>query len=112
MLMLRVTIKVRNHCHITRKYRCSAYRDCNMNVELIHKIPIEFHNLKNYDPHLIMQELGKFNFKINVTLNVLKRYMSFNINNKLIFIDSFSFLSSPLNSLVNNLGTSDFKYLR
>ena len=29
--------------------------------------------------------------------------MSFNINNKLIFIDSFQFLSSSLDSLVRNL---------
>ena len=38
--------------------------------------------------------------------------MSFNTNNKLIFIDSFQFLSSSLESLVKNLVTDDFKYLR
>ena len=38
--------------------------------------------------------------------------MSFKINNKLIFIDSFQFLSSSLDSLVRNLGNNDFKYLR
>ena len=36
--------------------------------------------------------------------------MSFNINNKLIFIDSFQFLSSLLDSLVKHLGKDDFKY--
>ena len=51
-------VKVRDHCHITGKYRGSAYRDCNINLELNHKIPIVFHNLKNYDSHLIMQKLG------------------------------------------------------
>ena len=40
-----------------------------------------------------MQELGKFNFKINVIPNRLEKYMSFNINNKFIFIDKFQFLS-------------------
>ena len=38
--------------------------------------------------------------------------MSFNTNNKLIFIDSFQFLSSSLESLVKNLVTDDFEYLR
>ena len=38
--------------------------------------------------------------------------MSFNTNNKLIFTDSFQFLSSSLESLVKNLVTDDFKYLR
>ena len=37
--------------------------------------------------------------------------MRFNINSKLIFIDSFQFLSSSLESLVKNLGKDDFKYL-
>ena len=37
--------------------------------------------------------------------------MSFSINNKLSFIDSFQFLSSSLDSLVKNLGKDDFKYL-
>ena len=29
-------IKVRDHCHITGKYRGSAHRDCNINVRLNH----------------------------------------------------------------------------
>ena len=32
-------VKVRDHCHITEKYRSSALRDCNNNVKLNHKIP-------------------------------------------------------------------------
>ena len=50
-----------------------------------------------------MQELDKFNLKINVIPNGLEKYMSFNINNKLVFIDSFQFLSSSLDSLVLDL---------
>ena len=57
-----------------------------------------------------MEELGKFNFKINVIPNGLEKYMSFSINNKLSFIDIFRFLSSPLDSLVKNLNKDDFKY--
>ena len=37
--------------------------------------------------------------------------MSFTINNKLSFIDSFQFPSSSLESLVKNLGKYGFKYL-
>ena len=37
--------------------------------------------------------------------------MSFNINNKLIFIDSFQFLGSSLDSLLNSLGKDHFKFL-
>ena len=76
-----------------------------------HKIPVVFHNLEKYDYHLIMQELGQFNFKINVIPNGVEKYMSFNIDNKLVFIDSFQFLSSSLDSLVKSLGKNNIKYL-
>ena len=87
-------VKVRNNCHITRKYRESAHRDCNINLKLNHEVSVIFHNLKNYDSHLFMQELGKFKLKINVIPNELEKFMSFTINNKLSFIDNFHFLSS------------------
>ena len=70
-----------------------------------------FYNLKNYDTHLIMQELGKSNVKVNVIQNELDKYMSFTINNKLTFIDSSQFLSSSLDNLVKNFRKDDFKYL-
>ena len=56
-----------------------------------------------------MQELGKFDFKINE--KHIGKHTGFNISNKLIFIDSFQFLSSSLNILVKNLGKGNFKYL-
>ena len=104
-------VKVRDHCHITGKYRGSAHRDCNINVKLNHKIPVVFHSLKYYDSHLVMQKLAKFNLKINVIPNRLEKYTRFSIDSKLSFIDSFQFLSSSLDSLVKNLGKDDFKYL-
>ena len=44
-------------------------RDSNINVNLNHRLSVAFNNLKNYDSHLIMLELVKFNLKINVTRN-------------------------------------------
>ena len=100
-------VKIRDHCHITGKYRGSAHRDCNIDVKLNHKIPVIFHN---YDSYLTIQELGIFSLKINVIPNGLEKYMSFSINNKLSFINSFQFLSSSLDSLVKNFAKDDFKY--
>ena len=57
-----------------------------------------------------MQELGKFSLKLNVIRNGLEKYTSFNINNKLSYIDSFQFLISSLDSLVKNLNEDDFNY--
>ena len=111
LVILMMLVKVRDHSHITGKYTGSAHRDCNINVNLDHKIPVIFHNLKISDSHLIMQELGKFNLKINVISNELEKYMSFSINNNLSFIDSFQFLSSSLDSLVKNVAKDHFRYL-
>ena len=37
--------KVRDHCHITGKYRGAAHWSCNINLNLTKKIPVIFHNL-------------------------------------------------------------------
>ena len=75
-------VKLRDHFHITDKYIGSVQGGCNVNLKLNHKFPVVFHNLKNYDSHLIMQELGKFNLKINVMRIGLEKCMSLSINNK------------------------------
>ena len=58
-----------------------------------------------------MQELGKFDFKVNVIPNGLEKHMGLNINGKSIFTDSFEFLSSSLDNLVKSSDKDDFKYL-
>ena len=45
--------KVRDHCHITSKFRGAAHWNCSINFQLTKKIPVIFHNLKGYDSHLI-----------------------------------------------------------
>ena len=57
-----------------------------------------------------MQELGKFNLKINVIPYGLEKYRSFTVNEKLRFIDGFQFLRFSLDSLVQNLSNDGFKY--
>ena len=55
-------IRARDRCHITGKFRGSAYRDCNINYFKLDpneiKIPVIFHNLRGYDSHFITQEIG------------------------------------------------------
>ena len=103
--------KVRDHCHITGKFRGSAHWGCNINFQLTKKIPVIFHNLKGYDSHLIFSELNKFNLKINVIPNGLEKYMAFFLGKNLVFINSMQFMNSSLDKLVKNLVDKDFKYL-
>ena len=94
--------KVRDHGHITGKYRGAAHRSCNINLKLTKKIPVIFHNLRGYDSHLIIKEISKFDVKVSVIPNGLEKYMAFTINTNLVFIDSMQFINSSLNSLVKN----------
>ena len=120
-------IRVRDHCHITGKYRGSAHQECNLKLKIESdniKIPVIFHNLRGYDSHFIMQQIGeivkKHTYKnkkgeyvqmnINDIPNNMEKYMAFMLSNLLTFIDSFQFMSSSLDRLVSNLPTEAFKY--
>ena len=103
--------KVRDHCHITSKFRKAAHWDCNINFQLTKKAFVIFHNLKGYDSHLIFSELNKFDVKINVIPNGLEKYMAFFLGKSLVFIDSMQFINLSLGKLVKNLSDEDFKYL-
>ena len=71
-----------------------------------------FHNLKEYDSHLIFNELSRFNnLKINVIPNGLEKYMAFAVNKNLVFIDSMQFMNLSLDKLVKNINDKDFTYL-
>ena len=102
--------KVRDHCHVTGKYRGAAHWSCNVNLKMSKKIPVIFHDLKGYDSHLIIKEINKFNVKVSVIPTELKKCMAFTINTNLVFTDSMQFMNSSLDSLVANLMDEDFKY--
>ena len=70
--------KVGDHDHVTGKYKGPAHWNCNINLKLSKKVPVIFHNLKGYDSHLIMQEIGKFDVKIGVIPNGLKTKWLYN----------------------------------
>ena len=103
--------KVRDHCHISGKYRRAAQWSCNINLKITKNVPVLFHNLKGYESHLILKELSKFNVKIIVIPNGLEKCVAFTINKNLVFIDGMQFMNCSLDTLVKNLNDEDFKYL-
>ena len=103
--------KVRDHCHISGKYRGATHWSYNINLKITKKVPVIFHNLKGYDSHLTFKELSIFKVKICVIPNGLEKYMVFTINKNIVFIDSMQFMNSSIDLLVKNLKDKNFKYL-
>lgn len=85
-------VEVRDHSHVTGKYRGSAHRNCDVNISLNYKVSIVFSNLKSCDVHFIMQELGKLNFKVNVIPYASEKYMSFSSYNTLSLFLTYKIL--------------------
>ena len=112
--------EVRDHCYYTGKSRGAAHSNCNLQYKIPGHIPVIFHNLSGYDAHLFIRELSKhtssmgvitknkedyifFSIKVKVGTRIDKNGVEVPIEVDLRFIDSFRFMSSSLDSLVNNL---------
>ena len=106
--------KVRDHCHFTGQYRGAAHKSCNLKLKVkpgITKIPVVFYNLKGYDSHLIMQKIHTTKGNITCIPNNAEKYISFSVG-QLKFLDSFQFMASSLEKLVDATDKSDFKLAR
>ena len=65
-------VTVRDHCHITGKYRGASHNACNLKLRLNPKtttIPVVFHNLRGYDSHLLMQAISKVEGRVSCIPN-------------------------------------------
>ena len=112
--------KVRDHCHYSGKYRGAAHSLCNLQYNIPSYIPVVFHNLAGYNAHMFIKDLAKHGSNMAVIAKDTEDYISFSVNIEvekytdkngeerskeisLRFIDSIKFMSSSLDSLVNNL---------
>jgi len=97
---------VRDHCHLTGKFRGAAHNSCNLKLRIYPnktKVPVVFHNLQGYDGHLIMAHVGSQNFgDITCIPNNMEKYLTFGIG-QLQFIDSLQFMNCSLENLAANL---------
>ena len=109
--------KVRDHCHFTGKYRGATHVKCNLQFKKPKFTPVFFHNLSGYDSHLFVKNLGKTEGNIKCIPNNEEKYISFSkdivvgeyekdgkkhlIKHEIRFLDSFKFMASSLESLVD-----------
>ena len=105
------TDKVKDHCHVTGKFRGAAHNKCNLKLRIHRKLPIIFHNLKGYDGNIIFKELNNFDVDVAVIPEGIDKYMSIIVNRHISFIDSLQLYNSSLDTLGSNLENKDFEYL-
>lgn len=69
--------RVRDHCHLTGKYRGAAHNKCNLLMKAPKFVPVLFHNLEGYDSHLFVKSLGYSEGKISCIPKTDEKYISF-----------------------------------
>lgn len=120
-------IKVRDHCHLTGKWRFSSHQTCNLNYQVPKFIPVFFHNLTNYDSHLFIKKLALNEENVDVIAQNKEKYVSFSKRilvekssnpkipstyMKIKFVDSFRFLPRSLDKLSQTLESSQCSEIR
>ena len=111
--------KVRDHDHLTGKFRNALCSKCNFRLRLRRRVlPVIFHNFKGYDSHIIIKGgLAQMkNSKFDVIAQTREKFMAMtvkvpvgktkedkNIFFDIKFLDSFQFMASSLAALANNL---------
>ena len=122
-------VKVKDHCHFTGRYRGAAHNSCNLKYRKPNFTPAVFHNLSGYDSHLFIKNLGFSAGNIDCIPNNEERYISFTkriqvgsytskkgetkpLHHQIIFIDSFRFMATSLDKLVNNLPKDAFNNVK
>ncbi|CAC5392277.1 unnamed protein product [Mytilus coruscus] len=108
--------KVREHDHLSGKYRGAACQSCNTKEGKATKlIPVFFHNGSNYDFHFLIEELMKHEDEYNKVKLLSKNsenYISIDYgsyNRKLRFLDSYRFMLKGLSDVAKSM--DDFPIL-
>ena len=98
------TFKVRDHDHLTGRFRGAAHAGCNLQYQQTHKIPVFIHNFRGYDAHLITLGLDKFPDKnLSIIGQGFEKYLTLRFGTNLVFKDTFQFMASSLDQLAKDL---------
>ena len=117
--------RVRDHCHLTGRYRGAAHNGCNLAFKQPKFYPVFFHNLSGYDSHMFIKDLADTPGEIKCIAKTEENYISFTktivvdsfskwdkeisnykeirVRREIRFLDSFKFMASSLEKLAKNL---------
>ena len=72
--------KVRDHCHLTGKYRGALHSKCNLKLRKNITVPVIFHHLTGYDSHLFVKDLADSYGNVDAIPHNEQKYMTFTKN--------------------------------
>ena len=115
--------RVRDHCHLSGKFRGAAYEVCNLKYKVPKFFPVVFHNLSGYV--VTYKILENSEGDISCIPNNEENYISFtkqvivdkfvnkegkedNVKCEIKFIDSLRFMASSLDKVCSNLKIDQF----
>ena len=121
--------RVRDHCHLSGKFRGADYEICNLKYKVPKFFPVVFHNLSGCDIHPFIKILGNSKGDISCIPNNEENYISFtkrvivhkfvneegkevNVKRELRFIDSLRFMVSNHDKHSSNLKIDQFVNLK
>lgn len=118
-------VKVRDHDHVTGKFRGAAHQVCNLQLRRQYKIPVFFHNFRGYDGHLLVTALGEDARKttaakgkarsLRVIGQGMEKYLTLCYGDHIVIKDSLQFMAESLENLATSLlrsGEEQFRLLR
>ena len=116
---------VKDHCHLTGRYRGAAHNECNLAFRQPKFYPVFFHNLAGYDTHMFIKDIADTPGEIKCIAKTEENYISFSkiivvdsftkwdkevgnykevrVRREIRFLDSFKFMASSLEKLASNL---------
>ena len=102
--------KVREHNHLSGKYRGASCQSCNTKEGKATKlIPVFFHNGSNYDFHFLIEELMKYEDtynKVKLLSKSSENYISIDYGSnykKLRFLDTYRFMLKGLSDIAKSM---------
>ncbi|KYN38931.1 hypothetical protein ALC56_06691 [Trachymyrmex septentrionalis] len=71
-------LRVRDHCHLTGRYRGLAHSRCNLHYQDTYVIPVFFHNLTGYNAHFTIKDIANsFVSRVDVLPITKENYILF-----------------------------------
>ena len=101
------TCKVRDQCNRTGNYKGAAHVRCNINHTNNRQLPVVFHNLRDYDSHIVLNlafEICGTAKSITAIPTSMEKCMTSGME-YVKLIDAFQCMASSLETLADNLIT-------